>query len=126
MALARICRTPSGLSVGTEALGSAIRISLHGELDLAGEAVARQSIEGAFDVEPEEIVLDLSRLTFMDSTGVHLVAAACARARAAGTRLKLVPGPPAIQRVFELANAARPDLTFAWGRSPIPGGPIGF
>ena len=52
----------------------------------------------------ETVVLDLSETTFLDSTGVRLVLDANARARAGSTRLVLLPGPPQVQRVFEVCG----------------------
>ena len=108
--------TPSGLSVGTAALGSTTKISLSGELDLAAQPAVHRTLDAVFALGPEEVVLDLSRLTFMDSTGVHLAAAAAARARASAPRtgLTLIPGPASIQRVFAIAGAMDRRLAFAW------------
>ncbi len=49
-------------------------------------------------------MLDLSGLTFMDSTGARLVLQANARSRADSCRLTLLRGPRAVQRVFELTG----------------------
>jgi anti-sigma B factor antagonist len=52
----------------------------------------------------ERVVLDLRGVTFMDSSGLHLVVDADAAARSAGWELLLIAGPPPVQRVFEITG----------------------
>jgi anti-anti-sigma factor len=56
------------------------------------------------DSDALSIVLDLSALEFMDTTGVRLIIQADARSRADSNRLALLRGPRAVQRVFELTG----------------------
>ncbi len=53
---------------------------------------------------PPVIVLDLSKLTFLDSTGLRCLVTADRRAREAGRRVVIVRGPDAVQRVFEITR----------------------
>ncbi|MCA1677564.1 MAG: STAS domain-containing protein [Actinobacteria bacterium] len=76
-----------------------------GELDLASAASVEDELTAVEATDARQIVLDLSGLTFMDSSGVHLIARADARCRAAAKPLRLLRGPPHIHRVFELAVA---------------------
>ena len=48
--------------------------------------------------------LDLSGLTFLDSTGLRLIVAADQRAREADRRLVVVKGPVAVHRVFSITK----------------------
>ena len=81
-------------------------ISLAGELDLATAGEVQRELERVEATDARRIVLDLSELTFMDSTGVRLVVRANARSRDADGdgRLELVRGPHNVQRVFELCG----------------------
>lgn len=94
------------LSMGSERDGDVHTIRLFGELDLATAEAVQRELERAETTDVASIVLDLSGLTFMDSTGVRLVVTATARSRANGDRLRLVRGPAAVQRVFELSAVA--------------------
>jgi anti-anti-sigma factor len=49
-------------------------------------------------------VLDLRGVAFMDSTGLRLVMRQEAAARADGRTFALIPGPRAVQRIFEVAQ----------------------
>ena len=53
------------------------------------------------------IVVDLSELTFMDSTGLQLLLKAYARSQADSNRLSLVRGPERVQRVFQMTGTER-------------------
>src|SRR4051812_6331075 len=81
--------------------GEVVRITLAGELDLATAAKVEPLLreDGA-----ERCVLDLRELTFMDSSGLRLILAAHAAARRDGSTLQIVPGPPAVQRVFQICG----------------------
>jgi anti-sigma B factor antagonist len=50
------------------------------------------------------LVLDLSELTFMDSTGLHLVMRWTNASAQDGFAFEVEPGPPAVMRVFALAG----------------------
>ena len=58
-----------------------------------------------------KIILDLGDLTFMDSSGLHLVIRWAAEASKNGLEFELEPGPPVVQRIFELA-AVTDELPF--------------
>jgi anti-anti-sigma factor len=79
-------------------------IALTGELDLNGAERVTQALLCAESTDARRIVLDLSNLRFIDSTGIRLILAADARSRQDGDRLALIRGPLAVQRVFELTG----------------------
>jgi anti-sigma B factor antagonist len=53
---------------------------------------------------PATLVVDLSKLTFLDSTGLRCIVTADERARAEGRRIVIVRGPDAVQRVFAITR----------------------
>jgi anti-anti-sigma factor len=81
-----------------------IVIALQGELDLDGVDRVTEELERAEASDARQIVLDLSGLTFMDSSGVRLIVCANLRSRANGDRLRLIRGSARVQRVFELTG----------------------
>jgi anti-sigma B factor antagonist len=95
------------LTMLSEREGDVHTIALVGELDVAGASRVEQELQRAEATDVLAIVVDLSALTFMDSTGVHLLMNAQARSRADGARLMLLRGPTAVQRVFELCGVHR-------------------
>ena len=81
-------------------------IALVGELDLDGAERVAQELQRAEETDARRIVLDLSNLEFIDSSGIRLIIAADARSRAQGGRLGLIRGSRPVQRVFELTGVA--------------------
>jgi anti-anti-sigma factor len=53
---------------------------------------------------PATLVVDLSKLTFLDSTGLRCIVTADERARSEGRRIVIVRGPDAVQRVFTITR----------------------
>ena len=84
--------------------GSVHRLAAVGELDLATAPQLERAFEAAFaDDDAEMIVVDLTELSFMDSTGIHLLlrmSAACEDA----DRLRLIDGSRAVQRVLDITG----------------------
>ena len=93
------------LSFQTTISGDVAVVSLSGELDVAGSALLEHELNRvAADHDANGLVLDLSELDFMDSTGLRLVVLADDRAKADGRHLWLVRGKPDVQRVFEITR----------------------
>src|SRR2546423_8835450 len=72
-----------------------------GELDVAGVERARAAIAEA-EERSGMIVLDLSQLTFLDSTGLEVVLRGARRASELGRRLVVRKPSPYVKRLFEL------------------------
>ena len=85
---------------------AAVRVCPAGDLDLATAPVLQGELAALRDAGFDRIILGLSALEFMDSTGLRLVLALDAEARRDGFTLSLVRGSAAVQRVFELTGTA--------------------
>ena len=79
-----------------------VRIVLTGELDLVGAPRLEETLRTFLYTGFGRVVIDLRRLSFIDSTGLHLLLRYAEAARRADVRFGLIPGPPAVQRIFEL------------------------
>jgi anti-anti-sigma factor len=90
------------LEIAVRHQGTTTTIALRGEWDVAEQHAARQAIQSALAGCPECLVLDLSQLTFIDSTGIHVAIELAKRSIQQNVRLVIVPGPPAVQRPFEI------------------------
>ena len=92
------------LDVETEQGDGISHVRLRGELDLSTVGKVQEEL-GRLDQHDAGIVLlDLSRLTFLDSTGLRAVVAAAERAREQDRRFVVVKGPEPVQRVFEITR----------------------
>ncbi len=95
---------PVALWIVVSQQGATITIALDGEWDLAQREKMHDAVQSAFGRRPERVVLDLSRLTFMDSSGIHGVLELASRAARLNIDLVVIPGPRAVQRLFELCQ----------------------
>ncbi|MDA0171312.1 STAS domain-containing protein [Solirubrobacter taibaiensis] len=83
--------------------GRTVKLVVRGELDLATSAELEHALS---DAQPR-IVLDLRALSFMDCSSLSILVSATDQARAAGGRLRVVPGSPAVDRLFRLTGIER-------------------
>lgn len=79
-------------------------------VELVGEAdIASRQLKDVLDAEvaarPPLLVIDMSRLTFMDSWALHLILAAWKQLRATGCVLALAGAAGSVRRVLELTGA---------------------
>jgi anti-anti-sigma factor len=79
-------------------------LALSGELDLASVSLLQETVNDLAGEAISAVVLDLSRLTFMDSTGVRATLDARVLCERRGYRFSLIPGPAQVQRLFELTG----------------------
>jgi anti-anti-sigma factor len=91
-------------SCKAESDGDAVVIAPRGELDMATVGAVEQELRRARDAGAAKLVLNLSGLSFMDSTGLHLVARWSDDASRDGFEFALDQASPAVQRVFELSG----------------------
>jgi anti-sigma B factor antagonist len=92
------------LTVGEFRDASTLRLSLQGELDMATRAQVESALIAAEDSGATVVELDLSGLTFMDSSGVHVALEARSRAREKGYTLVVLEGTEMVQKVFKLTG----------------------
>jgi anti-anti-sigma factor len=79
-------------------------IEPHGELDLATADQLHAAVEAALEGSTGTIVLDLSRLDFIDSSGIHLIVRAIASAAKHRREFVLRRGSRQIQATLDLAG----------------------
>jgi anti-anti-sigma factor len=94
---------PVEFAVHVEQTGRAYVVAPVGELDL--DTV--EDVRDVLEARPErctQLVLDLRRLTFFDTSGMRLVVEAMQNAERNGHGLALVRGSSAVQRLFEVAG----------------------
>ena len=118
------------LEVKTEDRNGLVHVALMGELDLSTVAKVQEELRKVEADAPPTVVVDLSRLTFLDSTGLRCIVTADERARDEGRRVVIVrgPGPGAARLRHHKAGRAAGDgrrrrrraLTH-WFRSPLEG-----
>lgn len=92
------------LDVSTEDRNGLVHVALVGELDLSTVAKVQDELRKVEATSPATMVVDLSKLTFLDSTGLRCIITADERAREEGRRMVIVRGPDPVQRVFSITR----------------------
>src|SRR3954452_1924926 len=94
---------PPDFAVSADAVGTAYVVRPLGELDLGTVDQLGAAVASRPDTCPE-LVLDLSGLTFFDTSGMRLVVETLQDAQRSGISLALVRGTEDVQRLFALAG----------------------
>ena len=105
-----VCDGPGGRRV----------VRVVGPLDLATSDAVERALRSAFDAGAV-VRLDLSDVTFLDSSGMRGVLRAYRLAAERNTGFEVVPGPPAVQRVLRITGVDT-RLTFV-GSDADPSAP---
>jgi anti-sigma B factor antagonist len=83
--------------------GGVMALTLAGELDLAAAPEIEAAVRRAQALAPR-VVVDLERVEFLDSTGLHVLLAAAERARESGAQLVISQPSECVRRLLELTN----------------------
>ena len=82
----------------------AVVFAVEGELDLASSPTLEQELDRVGDADVDLLIIDLRKLRFMDSTGLHALVKANKRATETGRRFAVVKGGAQIQRLLSLTG----------------------
>lgn len=87
-------------------------VALVGELDLANASTAERALDAVFADDSVPVVIDMSELEFIDSTGIALLVSTLSRDEKQ-ERVRFIPSDsPTVTRVLELTGLAE-RLPFA-------------
>jgi anti-sigma B factor antagonist len=95
------------LTIDETIVGRRAVLSVAGEIDLGTAEVVRKAIDSAAGRDFEEIWLDLTSTTFMDSSGIHVIATARLRLADANRRLVVICPQGPVLRVMTLIGLDR-------------------
>jgi len=95
---------PHGLRIAVSEQGTTTTIELAGDWDLTDHDAASAAVVRALERGPECVVLDLSGVSFIDSSGIHVVVGATKRCAEQNVHMVIIPGPPQVHRVFEICQ----------------------
>jgi anti-sigma B factor antagonist len=79
-------------------------LALTGELDVASAPQLEQRVMELCREAAVEIVLDMGRLAFIDSSGLNAILRLKAVCEERGCEFYLTPGPPPVERLFDITR----------------------
>jgi stage II sporulation protein AA (anti-sigma F factor antagonist) len=91
-------------TVATSTNGARHELSLSGELDIATAGQLTAALDESAPTAGQELVIDLTSVGFMDSTGLRVLIEANNRAKAGSFELIVVTGDSPARRVLELTR----------------------
>ncbi|UTI65351.1 STAS domain-containing protein [Paraconexibacter antarcticus] len=104
-AIRRARRSTAPLRIDAAEDDGSYVVAIHGEVDVATVEQVGAALDRAIASDAPEIVVDLGFCTFIDSRGIATLLGANRRLeRCAGRALVILPGPPAVRRVFEICG----------------------
>ena len=92
------------LSIVSELHEDAHYVAPSGELDIATVELLERALLEVERADSARIVLDLSGLSFIDSTGLRLLLDVNERCGGAADRLRVIAGSPAIERLLDIVG----------------------
>jgi anti-sigma B factor antagonist len=81
-----------------------VRIRATGEIDSSSAPALRAQLTTVLDLTPAEVVLDLGGVSFLDSAGLSVLAAAHRRATAEDVRLRVLVTGRAVARPLQITG----------------------
>jgi anti-sigma B factor antagonist len=97
-------QVPSAFSVDVQPERDVVRVCPRGEVDMDTVGAVRSQLDELTGAGFTCVVLDLRGTTFLDSTGLRLAVEAHAASAADGWEFGIIPGPPNVQRTFDIAG----------------------
>lgn len=92
------------LSIDVDSQREVVKVIPAGELDIATVGQLQSQLEELIQAGFARIVIDLGRIEFIDSSGLHALLSAHDRAKQEDWQLAIVPGRHAVQRIFEITG----------------------
>src|SRR4029453_16929985 len=79
-------------------------LPLKGEIDLHVYPAVRASLNAMIKKKPKRLVVDLSRVTYVDSTGLAAFIRAMQKVEAYGGKFSLAGVPETVRSIFEMSR----------------------
>ena len=92
------------LSLATHTVAGHVVLEVGGEVDVYTAPRLRERLVEVIEGGSRQVVVDLGRVDFLDSTGLRCLVTADERARESGRRVVIVRGPEPVQRVFTITR----------------------
>ena len=92
------------IRVDVVAFGASVQVIASGEIDSSSSPVFERHLDGVLESRPDELVIDLCAVTFLDSAGLCVLASAHRRAREQQTAMRLLASSRAVVRPLQITG----------------------
>lgn len=99
--------SPAEFSVSLGGEGEEVVVEVRGELDVATSPDLRATLHPVAVAGPPRVVVDLSGVSFIDSTGIGVLVTALKQVRARGGQMVLRSPQPMVRKVLAITGLDR-------------------
>jgi stage II sporulation protein AA (anti-sigma F factor antagonist) len=93
------------MSLKIDCKHEALLVQVHGDFDLVSAAEFRDKVDMALeDLGPKHLILDLSKVTFMDSSALGVILGRLRKIQSVKGRMFLIGVKPAVRKVLSLSG----------------------
>ncbi len=92
------------ITLDVSTIATTARVTAAGEIDSSSSPELRAQLDALLDAGVHELTIDLDRVTFLDSAGLCVLAAAHRRAVADGVRLRVLASRRAVIRPLQITG----------------------
>ncbi|MGY1643560.1 STAS domain-containing protein [Geodermatophilus sp. SYSU D00703] len=92
------------VSIDVATTEEVVRLTVAGEVDSSSAPSLRRSVDEAFAAGARDMTIDLDAVTFLDSAGLCVLAAAHRRAEEDGLRLRVLASNRAVMRPLQITG----------------------
>jgi len=110
-----------GLDLAARTAGGITIAELTGELDVASAPVLREQLLGLLQPGSNRLVIDLSRVSFCDASGLAVLVNTARRARLLGGFLRLAAVSPQVGQVLQITGLDRHLANFPTVQAAVTG-----
>ena len=83
----------------------ALKASINGEIDHHTVRDVREEIDAALYLyQPKKLIMDLSSVRFMDSSGLGLIVGRMTNAKELGATVEITGASPRVQKILDMAG----------------------
>ena len=93
--------------VDVVSFGDSVRVTATGEIDSSSSPVFERHLDGVLESRPDALVIDLCGVTFLDSAGLCVLAAAHRRAREQQIPMRVLASSRAVVRPLQITGLWR-------------------
>lgn len=97
-------QTSELVSIEVSGTAPSVRLTVSGEIDSSSAPVVRQHLDALLDDEVRELTVDLTAVSFLDSAGLCVLAAAHRRAAAQQVQLRVLASSRAVVRPLQITG----------------------
>lgn len=92
------------ISFDTTRANGALVLAVTGEVDLDTAGKLREAVLDTFTEQPPEVRVDLSGVSFLNSSGLSALLAGLKEAQSRGVRFAVVDAQPQVRKVIEMVG----------------------